>query len=86
MPHLATCPRLSATELDELKTMLLEELARVARAVGSSADSSELHALHEALDRHAHGSYGICEHCAQPIPFARLQAIPTTQRCLTCRR
>lgn len=29
-----------------------------------------------ALDKFAAGTYGICEQCGQPIPLARLRAIP----------
>ena len=29
-------------------------------------------------------SYGICIKCNKPIPFERLKAIPSTNRCLSC--
>lgn len=28
--------------------------------------------------------YGICIRCKKPIPFARLKAMPTATRCLSC--
>ena len=28
--------------------------------------------------------YGICVKCNKPIPFARLKAVPTATRCVTC--
>src|SRR3546814_13132406 len=30
------------------------------------------------------GTYGICERCAAPIPFARLEAVPYAAYCVTC--
>ncbi|MFC7877700.1 TraR/DksA family transcriptional regulator [Isoptericola sp. NPDC057391] len=35
-----------------------------------------------ALDRMAAGTYGLCEVCGHPIPPARLEARPTTTRCV----
>ncbi|MCK9794377.1 TraR/DksA C4-type zinc finger protein [Isoptericola sp. 4D.3] len=35
-----------------------------------------------ALDRLAAGTYGLCEVCGRPIPAARLEARPTTTRCV----
>lgn len=31
------------------------------------------------------GTYGICEHCGQPIPKARLKAIPHARLCIACK-
>ncbi len=36
-----------------------------------------------ALERLAEGSYGICEVCGQPIPVARLEALPYASLCVT---
>lgn len=38
----------------------------------------------EALHRLGEGRYGVCEHCGQPIPLARLEALPAARRCLDC--
>ena len=35
-----------------------------------------------ALARIADGTYGICAVCGEPIPAARLEARPTTDRCI----
>jgi DnaK suppressor protein len=35
-----------------------------------------------ALARIADGTYGICAVCGEPIPSARLEARPTTDRCI----
>jgi RNA polymerase-binding transcription factor DksA len=37
-----------------------------------------------AMLRHAQGSYGICDHCGQPIAAARLAARPMATTCITC--
>jgi RNA polymerase-binding transcription factor DksA len=40
--------------------------------------------VRHALGRLDLGTYGMCEGCARPIPFARLEAIPHTRRCVSC--
>lgn len=39
-----------------------------------------------ALTRVAQGTYGACEDCGQPIPRARLNAVPYTRTCIDCAR
>jgi DnaK suppressor protein len=43
-----------------------------------------LKSIDEALIRIKSGSYGICEGCEKEIPFARLEVLPWTTRCLKC--
>jgi DnaK suppressor protein len=38
----------------------------------------------EALLRIDDGVYGICAECGEPIPVARLEALPHTKFCVTC--
>ena len=38
----------------------------------------------EALRRWEQGRYGICEECDEPIPEARLLAMPFARRCTRC--
>jgi DnaK suppressor protein len=45
----------------------------------------ELTEIHEALERIDRRSYGVCDECSQPIPAARLEAIPTARVCLACK-
>jgi RNA polymerase-binding transcription factor DksA len=40
--------------------------------------------IEHALCRIDDGSYGSCELCGRPIPFARLEAIPEARTCLSC--
>jgi DnaK suppressor protein len=37
-----------------------------------------------ARDRKAHGAYGVCEDCGNPIGEERLAALPDATRCVTC--
>ncbi len=47
-------------------------------------DQEELHAIQQAQERMADGSYGSCIDCGQPIPFERLKAQPSASRCIVC--
>ena len=44
-----------------------------------------LQAIEEALYRMEKGTYGICRDCGEPIAPARLNAIPWTRVCITCK-
>ncbi|GAA1161344.1 TraR/DksA C4-type zinc finger protein [Kribbella jejuensis] len=44
----------------------------------------QLAEIEAAFERLSVGSYGVCEHCAQPISSARLQARPAARTCITC--
>jgi RNA polymerase-binding protein DksA len=55
-------------EAEALATQLRETLDDVERAI-------------RKLDE---GTYGTCEGCGQPIAEARLEAMPTARRCITC--
>ncbi len=41
--------------------------------------------LEEALDRIADGTFGSCRVCGREISRARLEAVPTATRCITCK-
>ena len=80
------------------RTEQLEELAGdVAEAVAASdeprlqvayalrlAAESALTAIDAALRRLKEGSYGMCERCAEPIPWERLDVLPMTGLCTRC--
>jgi RNA polymerase-binding transcription factor DksA len=42
-------------------------------------------AIEEALLRIEKGTYGTCRDCGEPIATARLNAIPWTRVCITCK-
>ena len=48
-------------------------------------DAKILQAIEEALWRLEKGTYGICRDCGEPIAPARLNAIPWTRVCITCK-
>jgi len=48
-------------------------------------DAKILQAIEEALKRIEKGDYGICRDCGGPIAEARLNAIPWTRVCITCK-
>ena len=48
-------------------------------------DAKILQAIEEALARIDKGTYGICRDCGEPIAPARLNAIPWTRVCITCK-
>lgn len=48
-------------------------------------DAKILQAIEEALGRLDRGTYGTCRDCGEPISLARLNAIPWTRVCITCK-
>src|ERR1041385_1211102 len=48
-------------------------------------DAKILQAIEEALWRIDKGTYGVCRDCGEPIAEARLNAIPWTRVCITCK-
>jgi RNA polymerase-binding protein DksA len=48
-------------------------------------DAKILQAIEEALWRIEKGTYGSCRDCGEPIAPARLNAIPWTRVCITCK-
>ena len=48
-------------------------------------DAKILQAIEEALCGIEKGTYGICRDCGEPIAPARLNAIPWTRVCITCK-
>jgi DnaK suppressor protein len=58
--------------------MALMDIASVSHQLG------EMREVEGALARLADGSYGECEDCGSPIPYARLEAYPMARRCVAC--
>lgn len=48
-------------------------------------DAKILQAIEEALGRIEQETYGVCRDCGEPVAAARLQAIPWTRVCITCK-
>jgi DnaK suppressor protein len=51
-----------------------------------ATDAKILQAIEEALYRMEKGVYGICRDCGEPIAPARLEAIPWTRVCISCKQ
>ena len=49
-------------------------------------DAKILQAIEEALFRLEKGTYGVCRDCGDPIAAARLEAIPWTRVCISCKQ
>jgi DnaK suppressor protein len=45
----------------------------------------EIEEIDYALAKIKNGTYGVCESCGQPIPKARLKAIPHARLCVACK-
>jgi len=66
------CDSAQAIGALEAQTMSVERLTLAAQRIT------------ETLQRIADGTYGRCEECDEPIPPARLKAIPTATLCVLC--
>ncbi|MGN6389492.1 MAG: TraR/DksA family transcriptional regulator [Burkholderiaceae bacterium] len=47
-------------------------------------DLREMRAIAAAMTRIDDGTYGDCADCGKDIPYARLEAQPTAERCVPC--
>jgi DnaK suppressor protein len=45
-----------------------------------------LREVQDALRRMDAGTYGLCQRCGQPIAEERLEALPATRLCISCKR
>ena len=48
------------------------------------ATAAELAQINRALAQLDQGSYGLCSQCGKPIDARRLQALPYSDRCISC--
>jgi DnaK suppressor protein len=82
--------RFRTEQLEELAVDAAEAVAaadqnrlQVTRVLTLAAESA-LSEVDAALQRLVEGSYGICERCAEPIPWERLEVLPMTRLCTPC--
>lgn len=47
--------------------------------------TDQLAEIEHALQKFEQGTYGLCDNCGQPIPPARLEALPQANLCLSCK-
>jgi len=69
-------------ESGEGGTMNVERERDLALSAQAQAAVDE---IDKALEKIADGSYGYCEQCGQPIPKARLKALPYASLCVACK-
>jgi DnaK suppressor protein len=78
---------------EERNVLTSDDLGSAAKAVEeedvacilAESESRELADINEALVKIKDGTFGVCEGCDEPIPMARLEAIPNTAFCLPCK-
>jgi DnaK suppressor protein len=58
--------------------------ARESDQLGHERLARRAKTLIAALERFQAGSYGTCDECGEPISAARLRALPSAARCVTC--
>ena len=61
-----------------------EEAAEVALTALDEQGRREMEAIQAALARIDAGTYGLCDTCGETISAARLTAMPTARRCVSC--
>ncbi|MDN5345286.1 MAG: hypothetical protein PWQ18_1400 [Clostridia bacterium] len=66
---------LGSEEFERSKDLALRDNARI-----------QLQKVADALESIQEGTYGYCRRCGREIPRARLEAVPETTLCLTCRK
>ncbi len=67
-------------DLTDADSVLERELAEAGAARAEEAMAESEHAL-QRLDA---STYGWCEACGVPIPFERLEAVPSARFCVAC--
>ena len=50
----------------------------------NTLDVKLLREVQDALQRIAHGAYGVCFECDEPISVKRLEAVPWAKFCVSC--
>jgi DnaK suppressor protein len=66
--------------LTDADSVLERELAEA----GAAWAEEPVAAVEHALERLEDGTYGWCERCGTPMPFDRLEAIPSARLCVAC--
>ena len=69
-----------ASPADNASQRTLNELVHEA----AEHTGHQLHLVRQALARMEDGSYGLCEHCGEPIGYSRLDARPEAPLCIAC--
>jgi DnaK suppressor protein len=76
--HMASANQLR--DLMDPDSVLERELAEA----GASRARDAMVEVEHALDRIEAGTYGRCVSCGEPVPFERLEAVPSARFCVSC--
>jgi DnaK suppressor protein len=72
------------TPTSEVMEVVQESVAKDLELASREVLVARLRALVRAEEKIRDGTYGRCEICGQPIPSARLKAVPEAVRCVPC--
>lgn len=72
-------------ENDALALARARTVASLEAERGTTTDAARLAVIEHALERIAHGKFGICEVCGGTISLLRLSKDPTLAACSDCR-
>ncbi len=61
-----------------------EAIGRIERVGQADALAAKLASVRRALEKFDDGTYGICDRCGAAIPDERLEARPSSVRCVRC--
>ena len=75
----------NALEMGQLVQHLPARVNKLLERLVNNEIEVRVQAIDEALLRIEKGTYGICRDCGEPIAEARLNAIPWTRSCISCK-
>lgn len=70
---------------DDMIDRALDTFERETAYQIAEIESEAVDQINEAIDRIEAGTYGVCEMCGDPIPAARLKALPSATLCVQCK-
>jgi len=70
--------------IQDVADMAVESYTKEFMFGKSSGDRAVLLMINQALDRIEDKSFGLCDHCGEPIQPKRLEAVPWAQYCFHC--
>ncbi|HEY7534098.1 MAG TPA: TraR/DksA C4-type zinc finger protein [Nitrospiraceae bacterium] len=74
------------TSVLDLEDMSVRDSMGAQQIALLEARSRERVLLEQAIRRVDDGTYGFCDDCGEPIPPARLRALPFAKRCVACQK
>ena len=75
-----------SSDIGDLVDQAGDERDRELSLLLTGRDKEKLHAIDEALEKLADGTYGICEECGEKIGAGRLKVMPLAKSCVNCQK